>query len=73
MNINEGAAKIFHQSCFFSFKSHEVSCDCTIELFYEPEVSQWARSGFEFFEEERQKPIEGMKLGQKIVWEIRFI
>ena len=28
--------------------------------------SQWARNGFEFFEELRQKPIVGMKLGQKV-------
>ena len=28
--------------------------------------TQWARNGFEFFEEQRQKPIEGMKLGQKV-------
>ena len=28
--------------------------------------AQWARNGFEFFEEQRQKPIEGMKLRQKV-------
>ena len=28
--------------------------------------SQWARNGFEFFEELRQKPIVGMKLVQKV-------
>ena len=30
------------------------------------EKSQWARNGFEFFGGQCQKPIEGMKLGQKV-------
>ena len=28
--------------------------------------SHWARNGIEFFEEKRQKPIEGIQLGQKV-------
>ena len=29
-------------------------------------IAQWARNEFRFFEEQRQKPTEGMKLGQNV-------
>ena len=42
----------------------------SIKLLYPNSIvfykTQWARNGFEFFEEQRQKPIEGKKLGQKL-------
>ena len=40
-------------------------CTCNGNL-SETHTAQWARNGFEFFEEEHQKPIEGIKLGQKV-------
>ena len=44
-----------------------TACDTDAVMLWHVELrqqSQWARNGLEFFEEWRQKPLEGMKLGQ---------